>query len=204
MLITEICYCSPNMAERTNTTNDSENKSKLRLTTRGKGAIAITAAIAAGATLAATHPSEISEFASAAQRIFDGPPATSNEAAPKPVAQQEIDTLIENARKNNDPNVQFGTDIVVTGPETSLYDEALAQVPSNLLDINRNNIQTILLESAKTANTDQPDTPYITQPGQAYEVIMDDVNGDGYGEFVVALKENKSDSDDTVPAPITH
>jgi len=177
-----------NMDERTNTSNNPENKSKLRLTSRGKGAIAITAALAAGTTLAATHQTEISDFASAAQRIFNGPPAATEVAGPQSLEQSKMLELIDTLRASGDTLPQYGTDILISGPETHLYDEGLAQIPLDILNENRANIQGALLESSKTANVDQPDTPYVTQTGQVYGVYEVDLNNDGINEYVINLK----------------
>ena len=175
------------MDETTNSVSNP-NKSRLRITERGKKAIAVTAVAGVG-LVGAPH---IPEAVEAAQRILNPEPAAVAEAGPQTIGQQEMNALIENFRESGSPLVQFGNDILVSGPETRLFDEGLAQIPVDILGQNQSNIQESLLVSSKTANTDQPETPYITQPGQVYAIYETDLNNDGLNEYVVSLK----------PAPI--
>lgn len=185
------------MDERTNTVPIDPNKEenpKLRLTPRGK-AVAATALVA-GVTALVVGP-QMPHIVEAAQRILNPEPSATAEAAPQSIAQQDMNAMIDKARATSDPHIAYGTDIVI-GPDTHLYDEALAQISPQLLAENKSNIQAMLLESSKTADTDQPDAPYITHEGQVYTILEGDYNHDGLVEFVLRLKPSV---DEQLPLP---
>jgi hypothetical protein len=132
----------------------------------------------------------------AAHRLVDAhevsPPPATAEANAQTIEQQELLSLIDKLRESNLSGVTEINSFPVEGPSTSVYETALGIVRDFVGDeafnANRGNIQGALLVSSDTVNTDQPEAPYITHPGQQIGIYESDVNGDGYPEYFTSLK----------------
>jgi hypothetical protein len=154
-------------------------------------------ALVAGGVVGALGGSVLTGVAvDAAHRIFDTPdvqpPVASAEANPQTLEQQELLSLIDQLREANMSGATEITSFPIEGPSTSVYETALGIVRDFVGDeafnANRGNIQGALLVSSDTVNTDQPEAPYITHPGQQIGIYESDVNSDGYPEYFTSLK----------------
>ena len=185
------------MSEKMNTPPDP-SAPEIQLNKKGKLALAGTVVVAA-----ALVAPQIASAVESAQRILNPETSTTGKAPLQNIEQREMITLIENARESDVKLPQIGDTITIKAG-TSLYDEGLKQIPLDLLEQNRGNIQGAILESARTANDELPETPYITRKGQEYSLREVDLNGDKRPEYIISLEKNTNEIDGTIPAPNTH
>jgi hypothetical protein len=131
----------------------------------------------------------------AAHRVLSAPeiqPASSAEAFPQWIERDELMNLIDKFREEKLAGATEVASFKIEGPNTTIFETGLESIQVFLGedDYNANSevIKATLLESGKTANTDQPEAPYVTHPGQVYGLYQVDLNGDGFQEYVASLK----------------